>query len=166
MTKPPPTTRTSPPVPDPPVPEIKDGVPPRAEQQQLAAFFAEAERKQVDFLDEAGKRIIELTTLLLGVLFTVVAFGDTYPPPYLADNPVAKLLSLVILACYVVAMLLGLRTVHPRDYARYRYNLDGMREELDRILANKKRSLFWAGLTFWAGSGCLALLIGIIIMLA
>ncbi|PDV96796.1 hypothetical protein A9Q02_06125 [Candidatus Chloroploca asiatica] len=95
-------------------------MPPRAEQQQLAAFFAEAERKQVDFLDEAGKRIIELTTLLLGVLFTVVAFGDTYPPPYLADN----------------------------------------------ILANKKRSLFWDGLTFWAGSGCLALLIGIIIMLA
>ena len=147
-------------------PQILEGSPPTAEQQSLEVFFAEAEKKQVDFLDEAGKRIIELTTLLLGVLFTVVAFGDKFPPPYLVGNPFNKIISLVTLGCYVVAMLLGLRTVQPRDYNRYRYNLDGMREELDRIVANKKHSLWWAGLVFWIGSACLALLIGVIILLA
>jgi hypothetical protein len=166
MSTPPPTPRAARVSPDPPAPSILEGSSPSVEQQHLAAFFAEAERKQVDFLDEAGKRIIELTTLLLGVLFTVIAFGDKYPPPYLAGNPVAKLLSIIVLGCYVVAMLLGLRTVHPRDYKLYRHNLDGMRAELDRILANKKYSLFWAGVTFWVGSGFLALLIGVIILAA
>lgn len=147
-------------------PPILEGSPPTAEQQSLALFFAESEKKQVDFLDEAGKRIIELTTLLLGVLFTVVAFGDKFPPPYLIGNPFNKAIGLTTLGCYVVAMLLGLRTVHPRDYRLYRYNLDAMREELDRIVSNKKRSLWWAGLTFWFGSACLALLIGRIILLA
>ena len=166
MTRPPTRSPAPQAAPDPPDPLILAGAPPTTEQQHLAAFFAEAERKQVEFLDEAGKRIIELTTLLLGVLFTVIAFGDKYPPPYLAGNPVAKLLGLVILGCYVVAMLLGLRTVHPRDYKLYRHNLDGMRAELDRILANKRRSLFWAGMTFWLGSVFLALLIGVIILAA
>jgi hypothetical protein len=151
---------------DSPAPPILEGLPLSAEQQRLAAFFADAESKQIEFLDEAGKRIIELTTLLLGVFFTVIAFGDTYPPPYITGHPVAKLISLVVLGCYVVAMLLGLRTVHPRDYKLYRHNLGGMRDELDRILANKRRSLFWAGITFWAGSGFLALLIGVIILAA
>ncbi|MBX0330684.1 hypothetical protein K2Z83_23795 [Oscillochloris sp. ZM17-4] len=166
MTRPPTRLPALPATPDPPEPLIVEGSSPNAEQQRLTAFFAEAESKQVEFLDEAGKRIIELTTLLLGVLFTVVAFGDTYPPPYLTGHPVAKLISLVVLGCYVVAMLLGLRTVNPRDYKLYRHNLDGMRAELDRILENKKFSLFWAGVTFWLGSGFLALLISVIILAA
>jgi hypothetical protein len=145
-------------------PPISDSTPPTEEQKRLVAFFAEAESKQVDFLDEAGKRIIELTTALLGVLFAVLAFGDTFPPPYLKDNPVGKLLSLTALAVYVVAMLMALRTVQPRDYKLYRHDLTQMRQELDRLIANKKRSLWWAGVLFWLGSTVLAVLIGTIIL--
>jgi hypothetical protein len=144
-------------------PPLLEHTPPSAEQLQLAAFFAEVEKKQVEFIDEAGKRIIELTTLLLGVLFTIVAFGDKFPPPYLVGNPTAKVLSILVLACYIVAMALAFRVVHPRDYRLWRYNLDGMRQELDRLIANKKRSLFLAGLTFWFGCLGLALLIGMTI---
>lgn len=142
---------------------IYAGMAPNPEQQRMAAFFEETEKKQVDFLDEAGKRIIELITLLLGVLFTVVAFGDKFPPPYLASNAIAKLVSTIILACYVVALALAFRVVHPRDYRLYRYNLNGMRQERDKILRNKRHSLFWAGVTFWSGSVGLAVLIGMII---
>src|SRR5215213_9662084 len=117
----PPATRPSPPAPadEASQPPIIDSTPPTEEQKRLVAFFAEAESKQVDFLDEAGKRIIELTTALLGVLFAVLAFGDTFPPPYLKDNPVSKFLSLSALAMYVIAMLMALRTVQPRDYKLY-----------------------------------------------
>jgi hypothetical protein len=147
-------------------PPIVDSTPPTEEHKRLVAFFAEAETKQVDFLDEAGKRIIELTTALLGVLFAVVAFGDKFPPPYLQGNPVGKFLSLTTLACYVIAMLMALRTVQPRDYKLYRHNLDRMRQELDRLIANKKRSLWWAGALFWIGSTILAILIATIIFKA
>jgi hypothetical protein len=147
-------------------PEIIDGVPPTDAQKRLASFFAEAESKQVDFLDEAAKRIIELTTALLGVLFAVVAFGDTFPPPYLLNNPLAKFLSIVTLACYIVAMLLAFRAIQPRDYKLYRMNLDGMRDELDKIISHKKRPLWWAGALFWIASALLAFLIGTIILSA
>jgi hypothetical protein len=147
-------------------PPILDSTPPTEEQKRLVAFFAEAESKQVDFLDEAGKRIIELTTALLGVLFAVMAFGDKFPPPYLKDNLVGKFLSLVVLACYVIAMLMAFRTVQPRDYKLFRHNLDQMRQELDRLIANKKRALWWAGALFWIGSAILAVLIATIIFTA
>lgn len=162
----PPATRPSPPAPadEASQPPIIDSTPPTEEQKRLVAFFAEAESKQVDFLDEAGKRIIELTTALLGVLFAVLAFGDKFPPPYLKDNPVGKFLSLSALAMYVIAMLMALRTVQPRDYKLYRHNLAQMRKELDRLVANKQRSLWWAGVLFWLGSAILALLIGSIII--
>ncbi|MBK9944251.1 MAG: hypothetical protein IPP13_21845 [Kouleothrix sp.] len=149
-----------------PQPPIQEGRPLSEEQKRLIAFFADAESKQVDFLDEAGKRIIELTTALLGVLFAIVAFGDKFPPPYLSNNPVAKFLSLTALACYIMAMLLALRTVQPRNYQLFRHNLDRMRQELDRLVANKQRSLWWAGALFWIGSAVLALQIAAIILSA
>ena len=41
-------------------PTILDSKPPTDEQKRLLAVFDDMERKQVDFLQEAGKRIIEL----------------------------------------------------------------------------------------------------------
>jgi hypothetical protein len=61
---------------------------------------------------------------------------------------------------------MALRTVQPRDYKLYRHNLDRMRQELDRLIANKKRSLWWAGALFWIGSTILAILIATIIFKA
>lgn len=147
-------------------PPIIDGIPPNEAQKRLATFFAESESKQVEFLDGAAKRIIELTTALLGVLFAVIAFGDKFPPPYLQGNPLAKFLGVVTLTSYVMSMLLAFRAVQPRDYKLYRSNLDGMRDELDKILRDKKQPLWLAGLLFWIGSVLLALLIGSIIFAA
>jgi hypothetical protein len=53
--------------------------------------------------------------------------------------------------------------VQPRDYKHYRHNLDGMREELERIIDDKARPLRVAGILFGVGSVLLAVLIGTVI---
>lgn len=144
---------------------IVEGRPLTDEQKRLVALFDEIERGQLTFLDEAGKRIIELTTALLGVVFAALALGDTFPPPYLMATPV-KTLAVITLALYVGAMLLGMLAVQPRSYKRYQHNLHGMRTELDCMIAYKSRALWWAGLLFWLGSLGFAVLIGWIIVTA
>lgn len=143
-----------------------EGKPPTDEQKQLISLFQELEKNQLDFLDQGGKRIIELTTALLGVLFAVTAFGKDFPPPYLKDHVWGQRFAIVTLTLYVAALFCALWTVHPRSYKRYRHNLSGMREELDKIIANKTRTLQWAGILFFFGSLMLALLIGAVILSA
>ena len=145
---------------------ILEGAPPTDEQKRLLALFDEMEKKQVDFLDQAGKRIVELTTGLLGVLFAVAAFGDKFPPPYLQGNDVAKGLTLATLAFYLGAMIMGVRAIRPRDYKRYRHNLTEMRNVLDDIIGYKSRWLKVAGVLFVLGSLTLALLIASIVLAA
>lgn len=134
--------------------------------KHLLALFDELEGKQLDFIDEAAKRLIELTTGLLGVLFAITTFGDKFPPPYLEDNTPAKVLAVVTLAFYIVAMLMGMLALQPRKYPRYPHNLDKMREVFNTIRATKARWLRWAGGAFWLGSLSLAVLAVRVIWLA
>jgi len=136
------------------------------EQTRLIALFDELEKKQLEFLDQAGKRVIELSTGLLGVLFAVSAFGDKFPPPYLEDNNAAQWLAVFTLAFYVGAMLLAMWSVQPRQYRLYHHNLTEMKKTLDQIIVHKSRALRLAGVLFWLGSLTLALLIGSIVFSA
>ncbi len=126
--------------------------------KRLVALFDDLEAEQLDFLDAAAKRLIELTTGLLGVLFAITTFGDKFPPPYLKDNDVAKGLAVITLVLYVVAMLMGMLAIQPRKYARYPHNLGKMREVFDDIRNDKVRWLWWGGIAFWLGSLMLAVL--------
>ena len=141
-----------------------EGRPPTEAEKRLAALMQEMEKNQVDFLDAAGKRIVELTTTLLGVLFAVVALGKDFPPPYLKGNTAGQILALLTLFFYLAAMYLGMRTMQPRSYRLYRQNLSGMREELDIIIAYKSRSLKLGGVVFWLASLMLGLLIAVVIL--
>jgi len=132
--------------------------------KQLVALFQEIEKGQLTFLDEAGKRIIELSTALLGVLFTVIALGKDFPPPYLKDNPLARLLAVLVVIANLAAILLAMRAVQPRSYKLFRENLTGMREELDKIITHKSGALRLAGITFWIGAALLAGLIATIVL--
>jgi len=147
-------------------PPILDSQPVTDAQKRLLTFFDDVERQQVDFLQEAGKRIIEVTTGLLGVLYAVTAFGDKFPPPYLKDNPLAKGAAILALVLYLLAMALALRAVQPRDYQRYRNNLSKMQEVFDQIVQSKARALQGAGICFLLGSVSLALLIISVILAA
>lgn len=97
---------------------------------------------------------------------TVTAFGDKFPPPYLAGNNPAKALALATLAFYLAAMLTGVRALRPRRYPRYPYNLTRMRAVLDEIITYKSRWVKVAGSLFVLGSLTLALLISAIIFSA
>jgi uncharacterized membrane protein len=143
--------------------EILESEPPDSEDKHLIEMFDKIEAGQLDLLDAAGKRIIELVTGLLGVLLAVLALGQYFPPPYL-NNPFARLLAILALIFYLLAMLAGMWVMQPRKYRRFTRNLSALRQELDQIIDDKSRALRWAGAFFFAGSVCLALLITTIIL--
>ncbi|HNT54663.1 MAG TPA: hypothetical protein PKG95_08115 [Anaerolineaceae bacterium] len=134
-----------------------------AERARLKALFEEMNKQQLTFLDEAGKRIIELGTGLLGILFAVIAFGKDFPPPYLTANPLVQGLAVAVLVVLTAALLAGVVTVQP---AQYRYNPDNvtfMKEELERITKHKSGWMRWATWLFFAGTALLALLIIVLV---
>lgn len=143
-----------------PVPETQDEV---EDHQRLRAIFEEMEKKQPDFLDEAGKSLVERVATFLAILFGVTAFGSTFPPAYLKSSPWDKYLVIAILVCYLLAMSLGLFSIQPRNYVWNRYQTSQMALKLKRIITRKKRLVQWGGVLFALGTLILALLIVTII---
>jgi hypothetical protein len=145
-------------------PPILEGQPLNDEQKRISALFDEMKKNQLIFLDEAGKRIIELTTGLLGLLFAVTAFGKDFPPPYLSANPARQGLAVAALAAFALALLFGVLTVQPRHYDNYETNLTRMRKELDRIVTYKSRCMAVATWAFFVAALLLAVLVGALVL--
>lgn len=137
---------------------------PTDEHKRLVTLFAEMESKQLDFLEQAGKSLIERVATLLAVLFAVIAFGNNFPPKYLVGNTWAKVVIFVVLGCYLLAMGFGMLTIQPRSYQLYRENVTRMRSELEHILSWKKTWLWVAGVLFAFGTVGLAVLIVLIVV--
>jgi hypothetical protein len=132
---------------------------PSDEQKQFIALFNDMENRRLDFLDEAGKSVIERTATFLAILFAVTAFGGNFPPKYLVGNPWDKYLVIAILGCYLLAMGMGMWAIQLRRYKLYRYNLTEMKNELERMMKHKTRWVQWAGILFAIGTVALAGLI-------
>lgn len=138
---------------------IQETAEPSEEGQQLVTLFTEMEHKQLDFLDESGKSLIERIATFLAILFGVTVLSNNFPPPYLKGNPSAKILVFVTLAFYIAAMAAGVWAIQPRSYRYYLHNRAKLRGELERITRHK---LFWGrvgGVLFLLGSAALAILI-------
>ena len=136
---------------------IVEGAPLDDADKRLITLFDKLEEGQLDFLDQAGKRVIELSTAMLAVLFGVTAFGKDFPPPYLAGNSAAKALAVVTLLGYLLAL-------QPRRYRRSHHGLTRLRQELERMMDTKIR---WFRVGVWllfTGSLALATLIALIIL--
>ena len=95
---------------------IYDAQEPSEESKQLVTLFHDLESRQLDFLDEAAKSVIERVATFLAILFGVTAFGSTFPPPYLKDNAAAKAFVIVTLLLYLVALGAGMWAIQPRYY--------------------------------------------------
>jgi hypothetical protein len=145
-------------------PPVYSGEPVSSEAERLVALFDELEKKQIEFLDEANKRLIELSSALLGLLFGVMAFGDKFPPAYVKDNNFAKALVVLVLLLYLASLLSGFLGVRPREYTRHTYSLTDLREELSRITGYKARYFQIGSIVFFLGSLCLAFLVVSIIL--
>jgi hypothetical protein len=142
---------------------IYDAQEPSEESKQLVTLFHDLESRQLDFLDDAAKSVVERVATFLAILFGVTAFGSTFPPPYLKDNTAAKTFVIVTLVLYLVALGAGMWAIQPRYYRRYTYNVSMLAKELEKIT---KRKMFWlrfAGILFAVGSVALAALVVAII---
>src|SRR5947207_10735813 len=95
-----------------PIPII-DSEQPTDEQKQLIFLFNDMEKRRLDFLDEAGKSVIERTATFLAILFAVTAFGSNFPPKYLTVDHWEKYLLIAILFCYLLAMGMGMWAIQP-----------------------------------------------------
>lgn len=146
---------------------IYDGEPQTQEQreahQRLRTLFADLEAKQLDFLDEAGKSVIERVATLLAILFAVTAFSGTFPPPYLKGHPLEKALMIVVFVCYLLAMGMAVYAIQPRTYSWRRYSPQEMASVLQQMLTRKRRWVRLAGLLFTVGTVMLAVLVIVIL---
>lgn len=128
------------------------------EERRLITLFTEMDNKQLDFLDESGKSLIERISTFLAVLFGVTVLGNFYPQPYLKPLPV-KVLAVAVLICYITAIFSAVLVIQPRMYRRYLHNISRLSRELERITRYKILWLRVAGVFFVLGSVALAVLI-------
>src|SRR2546428_10173307 len=98
--------------------------PPTDEHKRLVALFSDMESKQLEFLDGAGKSIIERIATLLAVVFAVMAFGGNFPPKYLVGNVWTELMGFAVLARYLLSMGVGMLAIHAPSYNLYRRDFD------------------------------------------
>jgi hypothetical protein len=134
------------------------------EGKQLVQIFTDMKSKQLAFLDESGKSMIERIATFLAILFAVTAFSSNFPPPYLKGNWPAKIMVIVTLILYLLAMTAALLAIQPRLYDIPRYNVTEMGKRLQNITTYKMRRLRLAGVLFALGSIALAILIVVIIL--
>jgi hypothetical protein len=138
---------------------------PSEDDTRLKVLFDEMSKKQVEFLDEAGKRIIEMVTVLLGLLIGIAAFDKDFPPPYLKNDPIAKIIIIFSMVTYILAMLAGFMTVQPRQYRQYFYNLTLLESEFRKITQFKLVFFRIGSILFFLGSLSLVVLICRIILI-
>ena len=100
------------------------------------------------------------------IMFDVTAFGKDFPPAYLKANPNSQWLAIAVLAVFVMALLFGVLTVQPCNYAFYASNLSEMRKELNKIVTYKSFCMRVATWAFFVGTLLLAILIGSLVLAA
>jgi CDP-diglyceride synthetase len=142
---------------------VYDGQALDPEDARLKTLFDEMKKNQLTFLDEAGKRIIELSTGLLGLIFGVIAFGKDFPPPYFKANPTSQGLATGVLIALVLAILFGVLTVQPRSYKYNKHNLTSMKDQYNNIFTYKSRCMIAAAWAFFIGALLLAVLVGVLV---
>lgn len=139
--------------------EVQDYQPPSAEAQEVADLFLDMERKQFDFLREAGKSLIERISTFLAILLGASVLSNNFPPTYLKGDLLARVSIVVALGCYLLAMGAAMWSIQPRFYRRYLYNMGALARVRDAMIKQSMLSLRIASVLFLLGSISLALLI-------
>lgn len=132
---------------------------PSAEAEEIAAFFLDLERKQIDFLNEAGKSLIERTATFLAILLGASVLSNNFPPAYLQGDQIARWATLLALGCYLCAVGVAMWGIQPRFYRRYLSNMSALERVRDTMLKRKMHFLRLASIGFFLGTLCLAVLI-------
>jgi hypothetical protein len=127
--------------------------------EEIQRFIDELELGQLESMEGAARRLFEVITALLALVFAAIAFGADFPPAYVRAGPIGPMLLLIILVLFLLAMSLAWSCQRPLLYSRFRDDPSGMRAALDKAERRKIRGLRWAGRIFWLGSIALAVLV-------
>jgi hypothetical protein len=147
-------------------PPIQTGQPVGDEHRRLRERFAKLDETQLETLDGAGKRIIELCTALLGTLLVVTALGENFPSIYLQGNALALAVAVFALLFFVMAILTAFVALYPRRYRHYEHNLTRLQAEWDRLMDHKSTWITASAVIFVLGVIALALLVTVILFSA
>jgi hypothetical protein len=139
--------------------EVQEFRQPSAEAQEVEQLFLDMERKQIDFLNESGKSLIERISTFLAILLGASVLSNNFPPTYLKGDLLARVAIFVALGCYLLAMGTAMWTIQPRLYRRYLYNMGALGRVRDQMTRQKMRGLRIASILFLLGSLSLAVLI-------
>lgn len=134
--------------------------------QQLTTALQDLEREQLSFASEAGKRIAEFSTALLGVFFAALTFSDSFPPPALAALPWVRPLALGVPALFFLALLVAVWAIRPRRFRATRHNPAARQRLLARMGRLRVRGVEVAGVLFLLGCLGLTVLVGMMIWMA
>jgi hypothetical protein len=131
--------------------------------KSIVARFTDMRGKQLDFLDETGKSLIERIATFLAVLFAVTTFSNTFPPPYLKGNTPAKVFIIITLVLFVASLLSAISVIRPIPYSYNEQNISSMRDALQRMTQHKSRWLRVANWLFVGGAIALSILIVVVV---
>ena len=139
-----------------PLPPIRPKGPETEEQRFLREWFEGQVQNNMVQLEEGARHLSQLVTALFGLLFAVLAFGDS--PDILQLFSVQLLGTLSILA-YFLTLVTALEVLHPYTKRFQKDNLTEMREIYQQLLTHKANYLNIALWSFSVGSACFILLI-------
>lgn len=126
------------------------------ESAALFKWSAEQEAKNLDRLEEGGRTLIQMVTLLYGLLFGVLALKDA--PSYL-DAPLVRLAGLGSVLLLGITLLAALVAVFPFAYRYHAYSITAREKVQGQILERKSRALAVALVSFVAALVAFAVLI-------
>jgi hypothetical protein len=118
--------------------------------RKLIELFDDLRKGSLTFLDDAGKQLVTLITVLYGIFFGVFSF--TNAPQYLAKVLEVRGLAALTIIVYFVALVLATLVFLPHRYPFNVRNLSGMRTTLEKILETKSSYLRWAYIAFVFGT--------------
>lgn len=126
------------------------------QQRALREWFERQRQGNMMQIEEGARQVNQLVTAMFGVMFAVLAFGDS---PDLLQLQSVKILGTLTIFAYFIALLASLDVLYPWANAFFKNNLTDMRRTYDSILARKVRSLRIAMGSFTAGTVCLGMLL-------
>ncbi len=139
--------------------EIQGIQTPSDDAREAAELFLDLERKQIDFLNEAGKSLIERISTFLAILLGASVLSNSFPPTYLKGDLLARVIIFLTLGCYILAMGIVMWNIRPRWYRHYLHNMSALVRVRDRMIQQKMLYLRISGVLFLLGSVSLAVLI-------
>jgi len=130
-------------------------------EERMIERYEEIDLKSLERLIDAGKRLVEWGTAAVGIFLAALALLEN--PKVLQTFALieVKLLSTVLIVCYLLAVVLGYLASMPRRYIRQRYSITDMSRQDIQMHDRKHRFVLIGSLFFSIGS----VMLGVVVIL-